>query len=156
MVSFMAIIQSSLVYTRTTYSAHCSFNKTPAIVERGPFIIGNISKINALGVVATASFVEMFLRDDPNYWIKSPTQDLRSYVTGVLVEQICAWYNDICRKLQQNHKLLHYNTWKHQVIVKYLPGVLYRQEEISAYFCTHLDSKNLGKNFRSSSMVSCG
>ena len=45
-------------------------------------------------------------------------------------QQICTWSLDICmgkqsvwgicRKLQQNHRLLHYYTWKHQVIIKYV------------------------------------
>ena len=49
---------------------------------------------NVLCVVATASFVEMFLRDDLSYWIKCSTEHLRSYITRVLVEQICTWYLD--------------------------------------------------------------
>ena len=64
MVSFMDIIQNSLVHAKTTYSVQCSTNKTSTIVKRGSFMI---DQQNFLGVVATAGFVEMFLKDDPNY-----------------------------------------------------------------------------------------
>ena len=161
---FYGHYKNSLVYVRTTYITHCSINKTRTIVKWGPFII----LVKCSRCCCESHLCWNVLKRWPQSLNKKPNPalHLRQYITRVLVEQICKLYLDICMgkqsvwricgKLQQNHKLLYYYTWKHQLIVKYLLAFLYCQEKISALFCTHLHSMNLGQNFRSSSMANRG